>query len=268
MAAIPLSDVLQLRLPEASTACADSKPSPTAKVTSPRSRNRAGAWERDINQSYAYFAQQNLRPEEREQLDQLYEAALTEGPDFTHYRSRSAFAEAQQLGIDRNAYARILQALELIERGTYRHSRKKGKQGIPRTVGRVLKALLGLALKYGRVFPSYDGIARLACVCRKTAIGCVKLLQLYGFITVTRRAKRIRTVFGLKTVQDTNAYTISEPTGLGAIALSLFGKSSECKNYPASSSHPYSIKDEGRFSWPSGVPNGVYDDLRAEWEAS
>jgi hypothetical protein len=268
MAAIPLSDVASSLFPELAKAAHDSKPSPTEKVTSARSRNRSGAWERDLNQTYAYFAQQNLRPEERAQLDQLYELALAEGPDFTRYRSNSVFAAAQKVGIDRNAYARILHALEMIERGTYRAARQKGKQGLPRTLGRVLKALLGLALRYGTVFPSYDGIARLACVCRKTAISCVKLLQLYGFITVTRRAKRIATVFGSKTVQDTNAYMISEPTGLGALALSLFGKSSECKKYPASSSESYSNKGSARNLAPWGVPNGVYDTLYAEWEAS
>ena len=66
---------------------------------------------------------------------------MAEGPDFINYRSKSAFLAAPRLGIDRNAYARILNALEAIERGTYRTAREKGKQGIPRTVARVLKAL-------------------------------------------------------------------------------------------------------------------------------
>jgi len=34
--------------------------------------------------------------------------------------------------------------------------------GVPRTVARVLKALLNLALQYGEVRPSLLGIARLA----------------------------------------------------------------------------------------------------------
>jgi hypothetical protein len=57
---------------------------------------------------------------------------MAEGPDCINYRSKSAFLAAPRLGIDRNAYARILNALEAIERGTYRTSREKGKQGIPR----------------------------------------------------------------------------------------------------------------------------------------
>ena len=44
--------------------------------------------------------------------------AMAEGPDFINYRGKSAFQAAPRLGIDRNAYARILNALEGIERGT------------------------------------------------------------------------------------------------------------------------------------------------------
>jgi hypothetical protein len=73
---------------------------------------------------------------------QLYEQAVEEGPDFINYRSKSAFEAAPRLGIDRNTYARILSALDMIERGTYRNCREKGKQGIPRTVARVLNGPL------------------------------------------------------------------------------------------------------------------------------
>ena len=139
--------------------------------------------------------------------------ALEEGPDFINYRAKSPFQAAPKLGIDRNAYARILNALEMIERGTYRNCREKGKQGVPRTVARVLNALLNLALQYGEVRPSLDGIARLACVCKQTVVNCLKLLEFYGFVIVHRRIKRIRTALGFKVVQDTNAYTIQEPQG-------------------------------------------------------
>src|SRR6202023_4092803 len=94
--------------------------------------------------------------DERAFVEQLYEQAIEDGPDFIHYRAKSAFEAAPRLGIDRNAYARILSALDMIERGTYRHCRDKGKQGIPRTVARVLKCLLNLALHYGEVRPSLD----------------------------------------------------------------------------------------------------------------
>jgi hypothetical protein len=70
--------------------------------------------------------------DERAFVEQLYEQAVEEGPDFINYRSKSAFEAAPRLGIDRNTYARILSALDMIERGTYRNCREKGKQGIPR----------------------------------------------------------------------------------------------------------------------------------------
>jgi hypothetical protein len=96
-------------------------------------------------------------------------------------------------------------------------------------VARVLKALLNLALQYGEVRPSLLGIARLACACKQTVVNCLKLLSLYGFVIVHRRIKRIRTALGFKVVQDTNAYAIQEPQGLGAIALRMFRQASESR---------------------------------------
>lgn len=245
--------------PEAAT------PSP---VKSPRSRNRAAAWESDLSRTAAYLMGQCRTEEERAFVERLYEEAADEGPDFTHYRSKSAFMNAPKLGIDRNAYARILNALEMIERGVYRQCRDKGKQGIPRTAARVLKTLLGLALKYGEVRPSLEGIGKLACVCKQTVVNCLKVLQLYGFVTVHRRIKRIRTALGFKTVQDTNAYTIQEPQGLGALAARLFGKPPESKKSPASSMKSHSIRDAQRNSPSREVPDGVYGSLYDQWNAA
>jgi hypothetical protein len=200
---------------EPECACA----SPAPRVRSARSFNRAGWWQQDLTRTATYLMGQARNDDERAFVERLYDEAMAEGPDFINYRAKSAFLAAPKLGIDRNAYARILNALEAIERGTYRMSREAGKQGIPRTVARVLKALRNLALQYGEVRPSLVGIARLACACKQTVVNCLKLLSLYGFVIVHRRIKRIRTPLGFKMVQDTNAYTIQEPQGLGAIAL-------------------------------------------------
>jgi hypothetical protein len=199
--------------------------------------------------------------EERAFVERLYDEAMAEGPDFINYRGKSAFLAAPRLGIDRNAYARILNALEAIERGTYRTSREKGKQGIPRTVARVLKALLNLALQYGEVRPSLVGIARLACACKQTVVNCLKLLSLYGFVIVHRRIKRIRTALGFKVVQDTNAYTIQEPQGLGAIAVRMFKKASESRKWSPSSKDIYPTKRPGQNPAHNEVPDGVYTHL-------
>ena len=231
-------------------------PCPSPK--SPRSKNRAAWWRRDLDRTASYLMDRAGTDRERDSVERLYSEALAGGPDFTHYRARSAFAAAPRLGIDRNAYARILKAIDVLERGTYRHCREKGKQGLPRTAARVLKCLLGLALHYGEVRPSYKGIARLACVCKQTVANCLKLLELYGFVVIHRRIKRIRTVLGVKVVQDTNAYTIQEPMGLAARAAAEFRNSSESRKWPASSSESLPIRKperaEALFDAPPDSP--------------
>jgi hypothetical protein len=109
----------------------DAPPSPAARVKSARSRNRAAWWRQDHSRTAVYLMGQARTEGERAFVEQLYEQAVEEGPDFINYRAKSAFEAAPRLGIDRNAYARILSALDMIERGTYRNCRDKGKQGIP-----------------------------------------------------------------------------------------------------------------------------------------
>jgi hypothetical protein len=234
-------------------------PSPAPRVKSERSANRAAAWEQDLTRTASYLMGQARTEDERAFVERLYDEALEEGPDFTNYRAKSLFQAAPKLGIDRNAYGRILNALDMIERGTYRHCRDKGKQGVPRTVARVLKALLNLALKYGEVRPSLDGIKLLACVCKQTVVNCLKVLEFYGFVIVHRRIKRIRTVLGFKVVQDTNAYTIQEPQGLGGLAVSIFKQASESRKCAASSKDSLSLKTTTPTLPPWGIPNGVFD---------
>ena len=110
--------------------------SPAPRVKSARSANRAAWWEQDLSRTATYLMGQARNDEERAFVERLYDEAMAEGPDFINYRGKSAFLAAPRLGIDRNAYARILNALDLIERGTYRSCREKGKQGIPRTVAK------------------------------------------------------------------------------------------------------------------------------------
>ena len=126
-------------------------------------------------------------------------------------------------------------------------------------MARVLKALLNLALKYGEVRPSLDGIKVLACVCKQTVVNCLKVLEFYGFVIVHRRIKRIRTALGFKVVQDTNAYTIQEPQGLGGLAVSIFKQASESRKCAASSKDSLSLKGSGQNSQPWGIPNDVFD---------
>ena len=125
--------------------------SPAPRVKSARSANRAAWWEQDLSRTATYLMGQARNDDERAFVERLYDEAMAEGPDFINYRGKSAFLAAPRLGIDRNAYARILNALEAIERGTYRTCREKGKQGIPRTVARVFssRATAGLRRSSG-----------------------------------------------------------------------------------------------------------------------
>jgi hypothetical protein len=43
----------------------------------------------------------------------------------------------------------------------------------------------------------------------------------------------VRTPFGIKVAQDSNAYEYHLPKGLGALAWAIFRPASECKNSPA-----------------------------------
>jgi hypothetical protein len=73
-------------------------PSPTPRVKSERSANRAAAWEQDLTRTAAYLMGQARTEDERAFVEQLYEQAVEEGPDFINYRSKSAFEAAPRLG--------------------------------------------------------------------------------------------------------------------------------------------------------------------------
>jgi len=96
-------------------------------------------------------------------------------------------------------------------------------------------------------------------------VNCLKLLSLYGFVIVHRRIKRIRTPLGLKVVQDTNAYTIQEPQGLGAIAVRMFRQASESRKCSPSSKNFHPSKRAGQNPGPNEVPDGVYTSLYEQW---
>jgi hypothetical protein len=247
-----------------------------ANVKSARSANRAKAWHADRTRAAAYWLGKARDDEERALVEHAYEEEMARGPDFLHHRGRSVFQEAARAGFDRNTFARILKALEALERGVYRTGRRKGAHGVSRCVGRVLKALLGLALRYqGEVRPSLVGLARLANVGKQAVVDAIKFLERYGFIDKQRRIKRIRTPFGPKVVQDTNFYTVHEPRGLGAIASEMWGFRSESATEAPSPNDfdslplraacggertPSSTAREafGREGWRISLPDGVF----------
>lgn len=223
-----------------------------ANVKSARSANRAKTWLADRTRAAAYLMAKARDDEERQLVEHAYEEEMARGPDFLHHRGRSVFQAAARAGFDRNAFSRILKALEALERGVYRTGRKKGAHGVSRCVGRVLKALLGLALRYeGEVRPSLLGLARLACVGKQAVVDAIKFLERYGFVDKTRRIRRIITPFGPKVVQDTNLYAVHEPRGLGAIASQMWGFRSEFATQAPSPNDFHSLPLEAAFGGQS-----------------
>ena len=62
---------------------------PPAPVTSARSRNRAAWWRQGLDRTAVYLMGQARTEDERAFVEQLYEQAVEEGPDFINYRARS-----------------------------------------------------------------------------------------------------------------------------------------------------------------------------------
>jgi hypothetical protein len=113
------------------------------------------------------------------------------------------------------------------ERIRNRLDRAFGRGVVTRTAESVFFALLYLAEKYGRVFPSREGLAHLAMCCKQSAVTAIVDLERLGFVTRIRRIRQIKTPLGFTTRQITNAYRVHEPTrGLGLLAMAVFATGS------------------------------------------
>lgn len=104
--------------------------------------------------------------------------------------------------------------------------RAKGKHGgsIGAVGLEVLRTLLFVIKKIdGRLYPSLEAMAKLSRKSKQAVVTAIKVLERMGFITVHRRVKRIQTPYGVRVVQDSNAYEFHLPGGgLGALAMAVF----------------------------------------------
>jgi hypothetical protein len=240
----------------------------------PRARDRAAQWQAETARAYGYAASRIRDPQALAMLDKAFAEAMEAGPDFTRYRRGSDFASPPKISMDRNALVRLRFKLHAIFKGSWA-VKEKGKHCgvIQRTTLAVFDALLGLALKHGQVFPSLVGLAVIAKVSKNTVIAALKELQEFGFVTVHRRLKRVKTALGFKTVQDTNAYSLSEPSGWGAMALKLLGgalfngDASESNKWTARATNSHSTREHGANLPPKGPPDNPWGNLREAWEA-
>jgi hypothetical protein len=278
MPAIPLFDIASTLFPELAKTAGDSGDSASAPRA--RARNRAARWQSDMGRAYAYAAGRAATPQEAAALEKAYEQTIEDGPDFTRYRRGSSFTPPPKVSIDRNAATRMRVRLHAIFKGSWA-SKEKGKHCgvIQRTTLDVFDALLGLAGKYGQVFPSLEGLAQLSKCCKNTVIAALKELERFGFVTKHRRLKRVKSELGVRVVQDTNAYDLHDPIGgLGAMALRLFsggaaggackGDPSESNKWAARSPDSFSSKKQPAKSAPSWPPDTPWGQLREAWEAT
>jgi DNA-binding transcriptional ArsR family regulator len=199
-----------------------------------RQKGRAADWKAQISRAYAYAAGRAASEAEAAELERAFEAALEEGPDFTNCRRDSLFLDAPKVAIDRNLAARIRFQLVAIFRGTWK-TKDKGKHAglVKHSVIEVFDALIRLAFKHGRLFPSLVGLAYLAGRSKQTVVNALKVLAQLGFITIHRRIKRVRTALGIKVVQNTNAYEVHEPGAFGRMAFQAFSGGSESRKLAA-----------------------------------
>jgi hypothetical protein len=87
----------------------------------------------------------------------------------------------------------------------------------------VLDVLLGYAVRFGRVYPKLETIAREAVVSVRTVQNAIDWLRRFGFVGRVRRLVRERSrLGGVRCRQTSNAYRVGFPTGIGQLAQSVF----------------------------------------------
>jgi hypothetical protein len=132
--------------------------------------------------------------------------------------------------LDRNERIRLMGKFRMLTRRSWVAKDSGRHRGvITRTAESVFGALLYLTEKYGRVFPSLEGLAHLAMCCKQSVVTAVADLEALGFITRIRRIRQVKTPLGFATRQTTNAYRVHEPaSGLGLLATLVFATESTC----------------------------------------
>jgi hypothetical protein len=107
-------------------------------------------------------------------------------------RPESVIAEAPLVTLDRNERIRLMGRFRALSRRSW-VAKDTGKHRgiITRTAESVFGALMYLTEKYGRVFPSLEGLAHLAMCCRQSVVTAIADLERLGFVTRIRRIRRI-----------------------------------------------------------------------------
>jgi hypothetical protein len=222
-------------------------PAGAARQGKARAFAKEADWNQQLSRAYAYQVRRAITPEEAAQLDAEYEQRMAEGPDFLRYRSKSEFMEAPEISMDRDTRHRLMFKFRAVARGSWKIKDKGKHRGVvTRTAEAVFEALMYLAQKHRRLFPSLQGLAYLARCCRASVATALDDLERLGFITRHRRVRRVQLPLGFRTEQTTNAYEVHEPkTAWGRLACTLFGNKRGSSYSTASDSDFYSKQGPG-----------------------
>lgn len=224
--ALSLADVLL------STAQLQPQQPSTPAIRSARSRNRAAAWRRDISQWREFQLGRARTDIERQSIEREYTERMEQGPDFTAHHPKSTFNEPPLQKISDDQRRELLRAFDAVRRWSWINGRKARGQAISRAYREVLSALIALAQRHGRVFPSYERLAAMACCSRSTVWRAINWLRAWGLLDWERRLKRATTRLGTKVQQTSNAYRIAE--NLAALGRRFLRQVPECHQLPPS----------------------------------
>jgi hypothetical protein len=195
-------------------------------TTRARATRREADWRRQLARGFVYATERS--PDQAEELLAEYERREREGPDFMRQRPGSVIAEAPVITLDRNERVRLNWKFRMLTRRSWVAKDTGRHRGvITRTAESVFGALMYLTEKYGRVFPSLEGLAHLAMCCKQSVVTALADLERLGFVTRIRRIRQVTTPLGFTTRQITNAYRVHEPgRGLGLLAMCVFASES------------------------------------------
>jgi hypothetical protein len=222
-------------------------------------KDRASAWRQDLERRTAGLIAAAKTTAEHQAIETAYTQELERGAPFGRVRHDAKFVrEPSRTRLDRNGLARLEVQWQWLVRRMTRTDRKAAhdsgqrlKRSLSRSTVDVMGALIYLARKYPAVFPSIEGIAAIANVCRRTAVAAVATLENWGVVRIERRRKRVVSpTGGIAETQDTSVYVLQEPQGLAAMALRIFGWKAECKTCPASENSTTGLAKKGADQAP------------------
>jgi hypothetical protein len=219
------------------------KPAFGSPTNSIRSTRKAARWGAAVHRAYVYMSDRVHDPAARAALESYYQQTLESGPDFLKVRATADFSRPEAIPFDKAMAAEIMKQARQIEQGSYA-ARGKGKHTglFSRTAMQLLEWFCYVfwpCARYG-MFPSITHIMKGARMSRQSVVTAMKTLKLFGFLDVQPRRKVVETPLGTKVVQDTNCYVLRLAKGLGALALSVFGRKkqpSESSKLPAKEIH-------------------------------